>query len=350
MVKRPAGGKPRGKPAGKPAGTPAGTGDAVHIVVSDQPLLMERAVRALVDAAVPESARGFNYDIVEGKTATAARIIAAAQTLPMMAQRRLVLVRGLDQLSAAEQMKLVPYLDSPNPSTTLVATADKLDKRTKFYTALSKRKLIHELSVPKNLGDWAAHEAAERDIAMEPRAAARLADVIGKDLARMALAVEQLGLYAGDRAITGDDVDDLIADTRERSVFELIDAIGAGKRAAALAAVGRLCEQRQSAIGVVVMLARFMRQIGLCHQAQARRLPNNAAASLIGVPHFLVSRLMAQARRYPAWAVPVAITRLAQTDRALKGHTRLTKVLGGELGERVLLDRVVNDILALGQA
>jgi DNA polymerase III subunit delta len=328
----------------------AGKIDPVYIVVSDQPLLLTRAVQAIADAVVPESARGFNYDIMEGKGATASRIMAAAQTLPMMAQRRLVLVRGFDQLSAAEHMKLVPYIDSPNPSTTLVATADKLDKRTKFFVAANKRKLVHELGAPRNLGEWIEEEAAERHIAMDRQATARLADVIGKDLSRIALAMDQLALYAGDRDITADDVDDLIADTRERSVFELIDAIGAGDRAAALAAVGRLCEQRQSAIGVVVMLARFMRQLGMCHQAQARRLPRNEAASFIGVPPFLISRLMGQSRRYPAWTVPVAISRLSEADRALKGHTRLTKVLGSELGERVLLDRVVADILALGKA
>jgi DNA polymerase-3 subunit delta len=328
----------------------AGTIDPVYIVVSDQPLLLARAVKAIADAVVPESARGFNYDIIEGKTASASRVMAAAQTLPMMAQRRLVLVRAFDQLSAAEHMKLVPYLDSPNPSTTLLATADKLDKRTKFFAAANKRKLVHELAAPRNLGQWIDEEAAERHIAMDRQATARLADVIGKDLSRIVLAMDQLALYAGDRGITADDVDDLIADTRERSVFELIDAIGAGNRAQALAAVGRLCEQRQSAIGVVVMLARFMRQLGMCHQAQARRLPKNEAASLIGVPPFLISRLMGQSRRYPAWAVPVAIAKLSETDRALKGHTRLTKVLGSELGERVLLDRVVADILALGNA
>jgi DNA polymerase III subunit delta len=328
----------------------AGKLDPVYIVVSDQPLLLSRAVKSIADAVVPESARGFNYDLIEGKTASASRIMAAAQTLPMMAQRRLVLVRGFDQLSAAEHMKLVPYLDSPNPSTTLVATAEKLDKRTKFFTAANKRKLVHELAAPRNLGSWIEGEAAERRIAMDRQAVARLADVIGKDLSRIALAMDQLVLYAGDRGITADDVDDLIADTRERSVFELIDAIGAGNRAQALAAVGRLCEQRQSAIGVVVMLARFMRQLGMCHHAQAKRLSKGEAASLLGVRDFLVPKLMNQSRRYPAWAVPVAISRLSEVDRALKGHTRLTKVLGSELGERVLLDRVVADILALGKA
>ena len=53
----------------------------------------------------------------------------------------------------------------------------------------------------------------------------RLIDTVGNDLSRLSLAVEQLGLYAGDRPVTSDDVDDLIADTRERSVFNPVGRI-----------------------------------------------------------------------------------------------------------------------------
>ena len=52
---------------------------------------------AIRDAVVPPNARGFNYDIVEGKP-SAARIVALAQTLPMLAQRRLIYVRDISAL------------------------------------------------------------------------------------------------------------------------------------------------------------------------------------------------------------------------------------------------------------
>src|SRR6185503_17100081 len=118
-------------------------------------------------------------------------------------------------------------------------------------------------------------------VALEPRAITRLADAVGADLSRLALVIEQLALYAGGRAVTADDVDDLVADTRERSVFELTDAVGAGDLAGALTAVSALCDQRDSALGVIAMLARHLRQLGVVHSVKGNK---HAAASALGLP------------------------------------------------------------------
>jgi DNA polymerase-3 subunit delta len=321
----------------------------VYVLTSEQPLLLDRAVSAIRDAAVPPAMRGFNYDVIEAGRANAARILAAAQTLPMMAQRRMVLVRDIASLSAAELNRLLEYLESPNPSTVLVAVAGKVDKKIKFFATASKRKMLHELQPPREVMGWIKAEARTRRIAIAPEACARLGDVVGKDLARLALALDQLALYAGDRTIEAEDVDDLVADTRERSVFELTDAIGKGDLTAALAAVAALCEQRQSPIGVVVMIARFMRQLALCHVAQARRMSNEEAVKLVGVPPFLVQKVMGQARRYDQAGLARAARRLAEADQSLKGMDDTIKILGKQLGERVILDRLVTELLELGR-
>lgn len=323
--------------------------DPVCILISEQPLLVDRAVAAILDAAVPEAARGFNYDVIEGKGLTASRVLNAAQTLPMMAQRRMVLIREISAASGGELAKLLDYLDSPNPSTVLVATASKVDKRVKFYARAKKKKALHDLAAPRQLGPWIRAEARTRNVALDSRVASRLADVVGKDLSRISLALEQLALYAGDRPITAGDVDDLIADTRERSVFELTEAIGQANLPGALAAVASLCEQRQSAIGVVVMLARHMRQLGMCQVAMSERLPKGEIARRVGVPPFVAGKLMDQARRYPPAAIPAALGKLSRADRALKGQTQVIKTLGRQLGEHVLLDRLVSDLVGLSR-
>lgn len=321
----------------------------VYILSSEQPLLVDRAVSAIRDATVPPALRGFNFDVIEARGATAQRILATAQTLPMMAQRRMVLVRDLAAMQAAELNKLADYLDSPNPSTVLVGVASKIDKRVKFYVAAKKAKALHELEAPKDVTPWIRAEAKARKVPIAPQACSRLADVIGKDLARLALALDQLALYVGDRAITAEDVDDLVADTRERSVFELTDAIGAANLTVALGSVASLCEQRQSAIGVVVMIARFVRQLAMCHVANAQRLSDSEAAQLVGVPPFRLSKIMGQARRYDEPGLARAAVKLAEADRSLKGMDDTIKILGRQLGERVVLDRLVTEIITLGQ-
>ncbi len=66
----------------------------VYVLVSPEPLLISRATAAIADAAVPESMRAWNLDSFDGRGGKAIEIRSAAQTLPMMGDRRLVLVRS----------------------------------------------------------------------------------------------------------------------------------------------------------------------------------------------------------------------------------------------------------------
>ena len=327
--------------------------DPVYVLASEHPILIDRLVAAIRDAAVPAAMRAWNYDVVEGSlkgAGAASRIVAAAQTVPMMSPRRMVFVRDLATLPADEAPHLTAYMASPSPTTVLVALTSKVDKRQKLYAAAQKHGFLHVLEPPRQVGPWIKAEAEAQKVALDARAISRLADAVGNDLSRLALVIGQLALYAGDKKVTADDVDDLVADTRERSVFELTDAIGAADLAGALAAVSALCDQRDSAIGVISMIARHLRQLA---QVQAHGPNKMGLASALGLPPFIVDKLVAQARRYSPAALARATALLATADRALKGDQIVkgpftgfqVKALGRELGERVILERIVTEIV-----
>src|SRR5262245_4589189 len=138
----------------------------VYILCSTEPLLLDRALAAIREAAVPAPLRAFNEDVIDGRGATAARILGAARTLPMMAARRLVLVRDLGQVPAAELAELATYMEAPGPETVLVATCAKVDRRLKFFAAAGKSGYLHELAPPRDLGGWLAEEARRSGVAI----------------------------------------------------------------------------------------------------------------------------------------------------------------------------------------
>lgn len=325
----------------------AGQLDPVYVLSSGDPLLLRRALDAIRDAAVPEALRAFNCDVFDGKGLSGTQLLAAVQTLPMMATRRLVVVRDLGAMAAGELAVLLDYLEKPNPSSVLVGITAKVDKRLKFYARVAKLRWLHELEPPRQVVGWIQEEAAAQSVRIAGPAARRLADVVGRDLSRLSLALEQLSLYAGGRPVAAADVDELIAETRERTVFELTDAIGAGDPRRALAAVAALCEQRESAVGVVIMVARFVRQLALCQIGRAQRLRGAELARLVGVPPFALDKLGEQAGRYSPDAMARATTLVGQADRALKGMLPGLKTLGRELGERLVLERLVTQLVAL---
>lgn len=322
---------------------------SVYVLVSKEPLLIDRAQAAILSAAVPEALRGFNVDHLEGKGAKAEVILQTLETLPMMSDRRLVILRGADTITTSELAKLVDYLDKPNPSTVFVAICSKkVDKRIKFFQRAKKLKMLFELSAPKRIGGWIRDEAKRQQVQLSSAAANRLGEVIGSDLARLGLSLTQLSLYAGDREISVSDVDDLVADTRERSVFELTDAIAGRDEPKALRAVHALFEQRQSSIGVVMMLARNMRQLALCQSALSENLGQSELAKRVGVAPFMLDRLVRQSKHYSVRGLAKSMSLLAEADRSLKGFDLSSKVLGKDLADRVVIEKLASSLIHLG--
>jgi DNA polymerase-3 subunit delta len=318
----------------------------VYVLTSTDPLLTQRAVAALVDATVPPASRGFNLDAMEGKGTSANQILNAARTLPMMGKRRLVLVRDADAAGADTLTGLVPYLDAPSPETVLVLVCGKIDGRMKFFAAAKKKGFVRELTVPRQLGGFITDEARRAGARIDGEAVRRLEEVVGRDISRLAGAIEQLALYAGEgQSISVDDVDALVADTSQRTVFQLNDAVGQGDRLGALRAVGKLFEQRESAVGVVIMLARHVRQLAQYQSLVAERTPPMEIAKLVGVPPFVIDKSLApQARRFTPAQLARAIRLVAQADLELKGPVKQA------LGEEVVLTRLVEKLVTLAAA
>lgn len=321
--------------------------DPVYILVSAEPLLVTRALAAIRDAAVPESARAWSHDVFDGRGATGEQIRAAADTLPMMSARRLVEVRGVHQMSAGELAALVPYIERPNPRTVLVMTATKVDKRIKLFATARKAGFLWELAAPRRLRGWVEAEAESLGVTLARGAGSRLVEVVGKDVSRLAVALEMLSLYTGGAPVTAEAVDDLIAHTRESSVFELTDAIGDGDQMAALTAIASLIDQRQSALGAVMMLARHVRQL-----IRARLLVGGGAgtaeiASQLKVPPFIADKVAGQARRASLRGLVRSLQRLSAADRALKGQELKMRTLGKSLGERVVLEELARELIDL---
>jgi DNA polymerase-3 subunit delta len=174
----------------------AGAIPTVLVVAGAERFFVDRAVAALRKALIGDGPSGFNEDVFEGKTSSAARISDAARTLPMLASHRLVLVRDVDTMAAAELDKLADYLEHPSPSACVVLLAEKLDGRTRLAKRVQKLDLLVEAAQLKlsDLRGFVHAEAQRRGLKIAPDAGAALIDAIGNDLPAIDDALERLGL------------------------------------------------------------------------------------------------------------------------------------------------------------
>lgn len=295
-----------------------------HVIVGTERFFAERAVGALRRAVVGEG-DGFNEEVFHGKGGSAGPVIEAARTLPMMAAARFVLLRGADQLPAAEQDALATYLGDPSPSSCLVVTADKLDGRGKLSKAAKKARVLSEAKPLKAAGlrSFLNSEARRRRLKLASDAGAALADAIGTDLSAIDDALERLSLYVGDGDIIDlAAVEACVSRVRVESIWSLVDAVAIRDRATALRAASSLLADREPPLRILAMVARQLRMVARMQDGLGAGLPPQEAVKAAGAPPFKARELASAAQRFGPGRLARAFRILAATDLALKGDKR----------------------------
>jgi len=310
----------------------------VYLIAGEERLLREDVVRALREAALGAGIAAFNEDKFTAGEVDVEKIIAAARTLPMMAPRRLVVAKGIDGVKADDLAPLAEYAKEPSPEGCLVLVGEKVDTRFKAFQVLRKAGYLHEFAPlrDRELGGWITREARARKITISSEAVAALAESAGPELARLSMALEQLALFVGARAsITLEDVEALVPETRQRSVFELTRAIGEGDVTRALRTLANMFRNREPPLRVQFMLARQLRQIWRAKELAATGAGRDEIAQAVGVPPFFLDDVLTPARRMSNRTLARGFERLYQADRALKSSR-----VDGEL----LLSRLVEQL------
>jgi DNA polymerase-3 subunit delta len=300
------------------------------VLVGTERLLVERAVDAIRKAVDEMGAAGFNVEVFNGKGLEAARAISAARTLPMMADKRLVLIRHFDAMTPTEQNVLAAYLDDPAESGCLVMTADKLDGRSKLGKSAKKKGVLIDAKPlrGRELREFIRAEASAREHGIVPQAVETLLDAVGDDLCAIDDAMERLSLFVGaGQRIDADAVMQCVTRIRVESIWSLVDAIGLKDRRKGIAAAQSLLDDREPPLRLLSMVARQLRIVARMREALSEGLRPQEAAKRAGAPPFKAADLTESARRFTATSLGDAFALIAETDRALKSSKRPPDVI-----------------------
>jgi DNA polymerase III subunit delta len=201
--------------------------DPVYLLHGDEEVLKDEAIRALLDAAVGTN-RDFNLDLRYAADLTPESFHELVNTLPMLAERRAVVVRGVEQLGKRKTKLrdgVVRYLTNPNPTTVLVLVVAAGEEPDAELARGSTAVLVEPLAADRVPG-WVKHHASALGVTLAPDAIELLLNAVGNDLSTLARELEKLAALAAGagRAVTAEDVTSLVGVRRGETVFDLIDA------------------------------------------------------------------------------------------------------------------------------
>jgi DNA polymerase-3 subunit delta len=297
-----------------------------YVLTGDEIFLLDRCRAAVLKAFVPPDLRDFCLSDLDLAGTSIFEVLDRAQTPSLMAPFQVIFVRNVRQLYTRGAKKeefaaLDRYFRSPNPQALILFIADFLripsdarrmdmddkNRYERLTETLGEHCGMVELA---RVGEddamrWAVATAQDAGLRMEPDAARELVDALGADMMLVSSELEKLLLYATGRGkITLGDVETMVLGAKQRSLYELTDAISARDRARALALLHGLLNSsdagEDAAIGHLYMLARTFRQMLVILEKNVRdsRAIWQALWQGFRIPPFAADDLIRQARRY----------------------------------------------------
>ena len=289
-----------------------------YLLAGAEPLLRDDALAAIESSVLETGPRDFNLDRLEVGKVTPGRLEEALENLPVMAERRLVVLREtegrgakLDANWGAVIEGWLGRIDAQTPSVLVIVCA-KADKRNKWVKAFKDPAALVDCEAPKKPKDLAAFlagEARRQGVELNPDAAALLADRVGPQLMLLRQEIEKASLLAGPgEAISRKHVELAVSAVAEEPIWDLTDAIGQGRTAEAVSLLSRLIAQGAAPPAILGALA-----------SHFRRLVRVGHGDSVGGPPFVVRKLEQQARRYTARRLVTCLRAIHRADVELKG-------------------------------
>lgn len=309
----------------------------IYYLYGDESYLLDRAVEALLKAAAPEGLNDFNYNAFYGKDVQLEQLCSAVETLPFMCKRRVVLVRDSQEMDLKQLEGLADYFDNPSPSTCLILhamTAQRsLDGRSSIVKKLKKAAQCFEFNTFQEgeVDQFIQKQASQRSLRMSEEATAYLIEAVGTSLSELDKALDKLDLFLGPsdkpRTVEAATVNEIVAQTKINTVFELTDALGDKKTEEALNILDKMMLNGEAAIMINQMIARHFRILLKLKDPSVRNAGQNERAKAAGVPSFFLRNYQRHADKFSTPQLHQILTELLATDMALKSSKLSDKTI-----------------------
>ena len=336
-----------------------------YVFVGDEAFFRKRFRDAILEHLVPAELRDFSlFEFDLGET-DLVEILDRARTPSLMAPFQVFFVRGVKNLfgrgSNEEKLAAIEeYCKNPNPDALIVFVADHIsipadvrrmemqdkDRYQRIRDTMGPYCGIVELARVEE-GEavrWITEYCTSRGVKMEADGSRELVDALGGDMMMISNELEKLILYVGEKKrITLGDVETMVLAAKQRSLYELTDAISSRDRVHALEILDAILisgEGEEAAIGHIYMLAKTFRQMLIILERNVRDQRMLWAALWQGfrVPPFAADDIIKQARRYKnRRELTRAIRLVAKADLALRSNP---------VSKRMVLERLVMDLTA----
>lgn len=259
-----------------------------------------------------------NYYYHEGKDVNVGEVIDMAETMPFLAEYRVIVLENPD-FNKEDGDKLAEYILTIPESTVIIIVEAEVDKRTKLFKAVSKAGKAAEFPIQSDetLKKWVMGKFKAEGKQATMNTLDVFLDMVGTDMANIVTELEKLFSYTiGKDVIEVSDVKAVCTVTPSSRVFDMIDLMADRQTDKALDMYHELISMKQSPFGILALIARqynLMLRISEMHD-----MPDSMIASKLGMSPYVVKKYYSKIKKYTTSQLRAAVKRCVETDEAIK--------------------------------
>ncbi len=298
--------------------------DPLYLLVGEERYFSDRCLSQLRHLVVAEDLREFNEDVFYGSEIDAEKLIDVLQTLPVMADKRLVVLKEAHLLTEKVWTQLDEIKELNSGSAVFVIQANQLDRRKKTIKKWLDLGTLIECQTPQGAAraPWIRSLAQEKGLELDNEALAYLVQMGGNTLEEIDRDLDKLFLFFSEpRRVSIGDVAQVLQRSREESIFALSEAVGKRDRPQALFLFHRLQAQGESEIALVALMARHLRILLKVKAAVKAGFKGQSLAQKVGVNNYFIASYVQQAVFWTTEDLANALLSLADIDRQLKSSS-----------------------------
>ncbi|GAB6138353.1 DNA polymerase III subunit delta [Halanaerobaculum tunisiense] len=300
--------------------------ESVYLAYSEDEYLLEDFVDKFITTFVTDEFSDFNLNIIQDKSDIVSQIINAAETLPFMVDKRIVIVHTYDLFTkqVKNRDQLQDWLaDIPETTILLFVSYQQPDKRLKLYKKVKEVGQILEFNPLqyKKLDKWIAKQARQEGYQIQGGAIKLLEEAFNNDLQRLESELEKVITFVGDQqTITRADVKAIISRdwlVKDNIIFDFVDAIGHQDTSLALELLTNILEEGTEPKQILGMVARQIRLMLQTKLLSRQGLRIKEIASELNQHPYPVEKCLKQSRNFTISALEEALEKLAEADYKL---------------------------------
>jgi len=335
----------------------------LYILYGEDDFSLRQSLEEIETSIGDPTALATNTTVLDGQKLTVDQLRTVCETIPFLAEKRLVIVHGLlgrfevkskpsrGKTSASNQQsgyqELGEYIGKIPESTILVLIDGKITSKNPLFSKLSTKARVKSFPLLRGalLRQWIQKRVGEKSASISSQAVDLLARFVGGNLWIMANEIDKLALFASGRCIEEEDVKLVVSYAQEASVFAMVDAILEFRAGVAEQLLQKLLQRGAAPAYLLVMLSRQVRMIVRVKELRNQRKSQMEIQDRLALTsEFVLRKTLEQAGRYSLARLKEVYHRLLEADLSIKtgkyDAELALNILIAELGQRRKLEIV----------